>query len=161
MDMFLIILAGLFILVGLIGCFLPVIPGPPISYIGLLLLEATSHGPFSLELMLIYLAVTLVVTGLDFLIPIWGAKLSGGSKKGNIGATIGVIVGIFILPPVGVILFPFLGAVLGELADGKDFQKALKAGFGSFLGFLTGTLLKVLVSGFMAYSYVKALINIF
>lgn len=142
---------------GLAGCILPVIPGPPLSYVSLLLLQATRFADFSTKFLLITAGITVAVTVLDYFIPIWGVKKWGGSKAGAAGAFVGLIVGL-VVPPVGIIIGPFLGAVAAELISGRDTDAALKSGIGSFVGFLLGTGLKLTLSLVFAYYFVKELI---
>jgi uncharacterized protein YqgC (DUF456 family) len=143
---------------GILGCVLPFIPGPPMSYIGILLLHITSGFQFTNRFLLIWAIITIVVVALDYIIPVWGTKKFGGSKQGVWGSVIGLIAGLFFFPPFGIIVGPFAGAVIGELAAGKNSGAALKAGFGSFVGFLTGTVLKLIVSGMMTWYFAKELI---
>lgn len=157
MDYFLIITGAILIIVGIAGCVLPVIPGPPISYVGLLLLHFTDKYQFTNEFLLIWALVTIAVTLLDYYIPIWGAKKFGASKPGVWGSVIGLILGLLFFPPWGIIIGPFIGAVVGELIAGKASGAALKAGLGSFIGFLGGTLLKLIASGMMAWYFFKEL----
>ncbi len=158
MDYVLISLGVVFIISGIMGCVLPVIPGPPLSYIGLLFLHFTERYQFSSRFLIIWAAITIVVYALDYLIPAWGTKKFGGSKRGVWGSIIGLVVGLFFFPPFGIIIGPFLGAVIGELTAGKDSGVALKSGFGSFIGFLAGTLLKLITSGMMTWYFFKELI---
>ncbi len=154
MDYLLVIIGILLIIGGIMGCFLPVIPGPPLSYLGILLLEFTSASPFSVEFMVISAVFVALVTVLDYVVPIWGTKKFGGSKYGNWGSMIGLLIGLF-TGPWGVIIGPFLGAFVGELIGGKNSNDALKAGFGAFVGFLVGTGLKLGVSGALAFYFFK------
>ncbi|WP_321344773.1 DUF456 domain-containing protein [uncultured Draconibacterium sp.] len=158
MDILLIVLGAIFIISGVLGCVLPIIPGPPLSYIGLLLLHFTERYQFSSKFLIIWAIITVVVYALDYLIPAWGTKKFGGSKRGVWGSIIGLIIGLFFFPPFGIIIGPFLGAVVGELTAGKDSGAALKSGFGSFMGFLAGTLLKLITSGLMTWYFVKEMI---
>lgn len=160
MDTALFIIAGVLLLTGILGCLLPVLPGPPIAYFTLVLVEFTSLEPYSWGLLLTYAFLVILVTALDYFVPIWGAKYSGGSKWGTWGSTIGLIVGLF-LGPIGMIFGPFVGAVAGELANGKEFKQALRAGWGTFLGFMTGIVLKLAVTFAIAYHYVTAVIQVF
>ncbi|MBM3404158.1 MAG: DUF456 domain-containing protein [Bacteroidetes bacterium] len=143
MDAILIILGIVAILAGLAGSVLPVLPGPPLAYISLILLQFTSFKPFSVKFLVLWGGVTVAVTILDYVVPVYGTKVFGGTSKGMWGATIGLIIGIFFLPPFGMIVGPFLGALVGEMLAGAQSDKALKAAFGSFLGFLAGTLMKL------------------
>lgn len=104
--------------------------------------------------MLILGAIAVIVTVLDYFVPVWGTKKFGGSKYGVRGATIGLIVGIFFGPP-GIIIGPFLGAFIGEMIFKDDFKYALKAGFGSLLGFLTGIGLKLAASFTITFYFIK------
>lgn len=146
--------------VGLIGCLLPVLPGPPLSYIGLLFLQLLEVPPFSLKFMLIWLAITVVVVVLDYAVPAYGTKRYGGSKWGVWGSILGLIVGIFVFPPVGIIVGPIVGALAGEFYSGKNSKQAMRAAFGSFVGFLLGTFLKLVASSFMTYYFVRALFEV-
>lgn len=158
MDIFLIILAGLFLVAGLVGCIVPVLPSVPLSYIGLLILHATNRVQFSLTFLLVLLGVVAILQVLDYVVPAWGTKRFGGSKLGIWGSTIGLVAGFF-FGPWGIVLGPFVGAVLFELLDGKNAMAALRAGFGSFVGLLCGTILKLIACGMMAYYYIQALIS--
>lgn len=156
MDYVLIAFGIICILAGIAGGVLPILPGPPLSYIGLLLLHFTSKYQFSTKFLVVWGIITVVVYLLDYLIPAWGTKKFGGSKRGVWGSIIGLLVGIVLFPPFGIIIGPFAGAVLGELSGGKQSKEALRSGFGSFVGFLLGTLLKLIASGMMAwYFFVK------
>ncbi len=156
MDIFLIILGAICLLVGILGCVLPVLPGVPLAYCGLLLLHATDKVQFSWQFLVIWAVVTIVVQVLDSVVPIWGTKRFGGSKMGVWGSTLGLLVGLF-FGPWGIVLGPFLGAVAFELIDGKNTRFALKAGWGSFVGLMTGTILKLICCGLMTYYFIAAL----
>lgn len=155
MDILLIILGGFFILIGLAGCIVPIVPGPPLSYFGILLLHWTKKVQFDHKFLTTWALLVVGVTLLDFLVPIWGTKKFGGTKRGTWGATIGLILGLFLFPPIGIILGPFIGAVAGELTHSEDLKKAIRSGLGSLLGFLLGTGLKFTVSGFLIYFFIK------
>ena len=157
MDIFLIILGAICLLVGILGCVLPVLPGVPLAYCGLLLLHATDKVQFSWQFLVIWAVVTIVVQVLDSVVPIWGTKKFGGSKMGVWGSTLGLLVGLF-FGPWGIVLGPFLGAVVFELLDGKNTRLALKAGWGSFVGLMTGTILKLICCGLMTYYFIAELI---
>ena len=132
MDILLIVLGAVCMLLGLLGCVLPALPGPPVSYVGLLLLHCTDRIQFSLTEMLVLLLLVIVAQVLDYFIPILGSKYSGGTRWGSWGAFVGSVVGLFFLP-AGLFLGPFLGALAG----------ALKSGIGALAGFLLGTVLKL------------------
>lgn len=153
-DYILLIFGILLMLIGIIGCLVPVLPGPPFSFIGLLLLHFSRFGQFSNTLIIILGAVTVAVTVLDYVVPIWGTKKFGGSKYGTRGATVGLIIGLF-LGPLGMILGPLIGAFVGEMIFKDDINYAMKAGFGSLLGFLTGIGLKLAASSVMTFFFIK------
>ena len=153
-DYLLLIFGIILMLIGIIGCLAPVLPGPPLSFLGLLLLQASKFGDFSLTVLIILGVITAVVSILDYVVPIWGTKKFGGSKYGTRGATVGLIIGLF-LGPVGIIIGPLAGAVVGELIFKDDMKYAIRAGFGSLLGFLTGVGLKLAASFVMTFYFVK------
>lgn len=155
-----ILIGSIFIIVGFIGCFLPILPGPPLSYVGLLLLQLLDNQPFDTKFMMLWAGITAIVTVLDYVIPIYGTKKFGGSKRGVWGATIGLILGLF-FPPIGIIVGPLLGAFVGELSAGKNSADAIRSAFGSFVGFLAGTVIKLLASGFMAYYFFISVYHFF
>ena len=146
MDLFLLILGLLFCLIGIIGSFLPIIPGPVTSWLGILLINLTSAVEFNLNFVLITFTVALSVGILDYIIPILGVKKLGGSRSGQIGTTVGLIVALVILGPIGIIIGPFMGALLGEMSTNKSFQNSLKPAFGSFIGVIAGSVIKFLIS---------------
>ena len=156
MDIALLIIAGLCMLVGIIGCIIPGLPGTPIAYVGLLIAQVTERVDFSWQLFLVWGIVTVVVSALDYVVPAWGTKQFGGTKWGVWGSTIGVFVGLF-FGALGVILGPLVGAVLGELLGGKATSDALKAGWGSFIGLLFGTILKLVCCGLMTIALIQAI----
>ena len=147
MDITLLLIAFILMILGILGSFLPVLPGPPISWVGLLFLYLTKAVPLSYTVLGITLVVALVVGILDYVIPAKGTKRFGGSKYGIWGTNIGLIVGILAPIPFGFIIGPFVGAFVGELMnDSNDSQKAFKAATGSFIGFLASTFIKFVVS---------------
>ena len=156
MDIALLILAGLCMLIGIIGCIVPGLPGTPIAYAGLWIAQASTRVEFSWKMLLIWGIVTIVVSVLDYVVPAWGTKKFGGTRWGVWGSTIGVIVGLF-FGAVGVIVGPLLGAILGELLGGKELSNALRAGWGSFVGLLCGTILKLVCCGLMAVELIQAI----
>jgi len=157
MDVLLIILGFACIILGIIGSVLPVLPGIPLSYAGILLLHFTQKLQFSTEFLLFWAIMVVLVSLLDYYIPIWGTKKFGGSKRGVIGCALGMTAGIF-FGPWGIIVGPFAGAFIGELSGGKQSKDALKAGFGSFFGFILGTASKLVVGGFLLFYAIKAVI---
>lgn len=158
MDYFLIISGSIMMLTGILGCALPVLPGPPLSYAGLLLLHFTGKYDFSGTFLLTWALVTVAVTLIDYWVPVWGAKKYGAGQAGVWGSIAGLIVGLLFFPPFGIIIGPFAGAVIGELLSGKASPEALRAGWGSFVGFFAGILLKLIASGMMTWHFFKTLI---
>ena len=156
-DILLAVLGFCFIVGGLLGCIIPAMPGPPLSYVALLLLQATRFADFTVQFLLITAMVTIVITVVDYILPVWGTKKWGGSRAGTIGAILGLLLGLF-FTPVGIIAGPFAGAVAGELIAGRDTNDALRSGFGSFVGFLFGTVMKLTVCVVLTYYYFKELI---
>ena len=156
-DYLLLVLGIILMIAGLIGCVLPVIPGPPISFIGLIVLQLTRFADFELKFMLVLAFVTILVTILDYVVPIWGTKKLGGTKAGLWGAGIGMFVGIFFFPPIGLIIGPFLGAFVAELIKGTEVNQSFRSGLGSLLGFMLSTGLKLITSFVMTYYFVAAL----
>lgn len=145
MDIILIILGLTCCIIGLLGSFLPVLPGPPISWLGLLLLYLTKVVEANYWVLGITLVVTITISILDYTIPAKGTKKFGGTKYGVWGTNIGLLIGLF-FPPVGFIIGLFLGAFIGELIyNFKDKKGALKAATGAFLGFLVSSFMKFMV----------------
>lgn len=146
MDLILILIATLFVLLGLIGSVLPILPGPITSWIGLLIIHFTEAIPFNWMFLIFTLFVAIFIWFLDYIFPAIGTKHFGGSKYGVIGTSIGFILGVISPVPFGIIIGPFLGAFIGEYLNNTNSRGALKAAFGSFIGFLTSTFLKIIVA---------------
>lgn len=157
-DILLIIIGIALLLIGLAGCVLPVIPGPPLSYLALLALHFSPNYQFNTDFLILWAVIAIGVTIVDNFIPMYTTKKYGGSKRAIWGSIVGLVAGIFFFPPIGLIVGPFVGAVLGELSAGKDTQTALRSGFGAFMGFIGGTILKLVASGMMIFYFVKELI---
>ena len=152
MDTVLAICAILCGVVGILGAILPVIPGTVLSFIGMLCAYFTSTSALSEGQLWLWGVISVVVIVLDYILPAYFSKVFGGSKAGSWGATIGVIVGLFTLGPLGVIVGPFIGAIAGEMLHQKQpFDKAIVVGLGSLVSFFVGTGLKLIVGGFMMY----------
>lgn len=152
MDIFLAVAAFLLSVIGLIGCIVPIIPGIVMNFIALVLLSFTSYAEIGWGALAVWLVVTIVVTAADFYLPAWMTRKFGGSRAGEVGATVGVFAGMFLFPPFGIILGPFFGAVLGELTrDKQNVERALQSGVGSFLAFIVGTGLKLIVGLWMLW----------
>jgi uncharacterized protein YqgC (DUF456 family) len=146
MDVLLLVLGFICVILGIFGSFLPVLPGPSISWVGLALLYFTKAVPANYWILGIALLVTVIISVLDYVIPAKGTKRFGGSSYGIWGTNIGLIVGILAPVPFGFIIGPFVGALIGELIyDFKDHNRALKAAAGSFIGFLASSFMKFVV----------------
>lgn len=158
MDIILIILGVICLLVGLAGSILPALPGPPLSYLGLLLLHFTDRVQFSAGQLIGWGILVILTLVLDYVMPLWGVKRWQGTKWGNWGCLIGTVGGIFIFPPWGILIGPFAGAFIGELLGGKKVDAALKAGFGAFVGFLLGTAIKLAVCAWFIFCFIRALV---
>ncbi|SMO93315.1 DUF456 domain-containing protein [Gracilimonas mengyeensis] len=152
MELIWIILGALLIFIGIAGALLPVMPGLPFSYLGLIILQIV-HQPFSVLFMLVWAIIVVVVSFvLDNAIPAWSTKKFGGSPYGVTGSIVGLIAGLF-FPPLGFIVGPLAGAFVGEMIAGNKSDRALKSAFGAFVGFLFATGLKVMAAGMMAWYY--------
>ncbi|MGB9906184.1 MAG: DUF456 domain-containing protein [Candidatus Saccharicenans sp.] len=156
----LLIVAGAMLqLLGLAGSVLPVLAGPPLNFIGLVFLGLVKGWDiFSPTLWLILAGVTVLTMILDYVLPISGARKYGSTKWGTWGAFLGMLLGVFLFPPFGLILGAFLGAVVGELLTGKKDRQALRAGWGVFVGYFFSLILKVIASGVMTFLFVRALV---
>ncbi|MDG1397982.1 MAG: DUF456 domain-containing protein [Polaribacter sp.] len=147
MDIFLLILGFLLTLLGIVGSFLPILPGPITGWLGLLLLHYTKAIPMNWSFLGITLAISIIIWILDYIIPAIGTKRFGGSKYGVYGTTIGLIIGLISPIPFGILIGAFFGALVGELYyDRNDTNRAIKASFGAFLGFLASATIKFSIS---------------
>jgi uncharacterized protein YqgC (DUF456 family) len=131
---------------GIIGSFLPILPGPITSWIGLLIFHFVKGIPMNWTFLIITFLIALSIWILDYIIPAIGTKRFGGSRAGIIGTSIGLLIGLIFLGPFGIIIGPFLGALFGELINKSEFNKAFKAAFGSFLGFIASTFIKFVIA---------------
>ncbi len=156
MDYILLILSVILLIMGLLGCILPILPGPPLSFIALLIIHLTRFADFTVKQLVFFGALAVFVQILDFVVPVWGTKRFGGTRAGVRGSMIGLIVGIIVLPVLGIAIGPFgllgilggpfAGAYIGERMTGQQSDKALRAAWGSFIGFLAGTMMKLTTS---------------
>ncbi len=144
------VLAVILGIAGLIGCIVPVAPGPLISFSGLVVLHFTSYADYSFTFFMIMFIAAAVVSVLDYVFPVWGTKKFGGTKRGIWGASIGLLFGIF-FPPIGIIIGPFAGALIGEITGGMKFDEALLPSLGSLIGVAAGIVSKMIVSGLIFY----------
>ena len=147
MDLILVSIGFILCIVGLIGSVLPVLPGPPLGWLGLLFLELTVAIPTNYWLLGITFVIAIGIFLLDYMMPAISTKKFGGSKAGAVGAVLGLIIGILAPIPFGILIGPFLGAFIGEIVFNKTKgPQALKSALGSFLGFLASTIMKLTVS---------------
>ena len=157
MDVLIYVLSFLLLVGGIAGCVLPILPGPPLGYAGLLLLHFTGRADFSTVQLVTWLIIVVILQVIDFITPLLGSKYTGGSEFGNRGCVAGTLIGMFFLP-WGIIVGPFIGAVAGEMLGGSHLAHAIRAGIGSLIGFLVGTLLKVIVCFYFLIQGVGTLI---
>ena len=154
-EVILILLAFVCEVVGLVGCLLPILPGPPIACVGIILLQV-AKGCFSVPFLIGMIILAIVVTVLYYVIPSAGTKKFGGSKLGAWCCFLGTIAGLFMFPPLGIIVMPFVGALVGELLNGTNLNESLRAATGALLGFLGSTMMKaVLCIAYIVISIIK------
>ena len=146
MDLLFIVIGAILMIVGLLGSFLPVLPGVPVSWLGLLMLHLAPSIPMNYWLLGITLVIAILIYVLNLLIPAMGTKRFGGSRSGMIGATIGLVIGLLAPIPFGVLIGPFVGAFIGEIINKSSSRSALKAAFGSFLGFLASSFMEFVIA---------------
>jgi uncharacterized protein YqgC (DUF456 family) len=146
MDILLSLIGLVCMILGILGSFLPVLPGPLLSWIGLLMLYFTEAIEMNYWILGITFAVMVTITILDFAIPAHGTKRFGGSKYGVWGTNIGLVIGMFSPIPFGIVIGPLIGALIGELIyNSTDHKRAVKAAAGSFLGFLASSFIQFVV----------------
>ena len=175
METALVIIAFIFLVVGFLGSIVPALPGPPLSFIGLLILQRSGHGEFSPAFLWVWAGITIAVTVMDNILPAIMTKKFGGSKMAVTGSIIGIFAGMFFYPPIGLLAGPFLGALIGELINNKVQEKrnvlaATEAGaavkqknpfivaLGAFLAFIVGTGGKLIIAGMMIIYAVRAIL---
>jgi uncharacterized protein YqgC (DUF456 family) len=154
----LISLGVLFLLAGLAGCVLPILPGPPLSFAGLICLwwaRGFAANTFDGTTVIIAAVAAVVTTILDYVTPVLGARKFGASKLGVWGSVIGMIIGIIWFPPFGMLVGAFLGAMMGELFAGKEGGAATKAAIGVFLGTVLGIVIKIVASGWITWVFIR------
>jgi len=154
----LIIIGFILVILGIIGCIVPAIPGPPLNFIAMLLMQAAKDSQaYTTRELVIWGIITVIVTLLDYVIPVFGAKKYGASKIGVWGSVLGLLVGLLFFPPFGMFIGAFLGAVAGEVLVGKHNSGALRAGWGVFVGTMAGIGLKLAASLAMSFYFIQAL----
>lgn len=159
MDAVIIVIGLILALAGMIGCILPIIPGPIFSFLALLLLSWIKNWQiFSQTFLIVMGSLTALLMIFDYIAPALGAKKYGASKRGIWGSAIGMIIGIFFIPPWGIIVGAFIGALVGELLTGKSGKKALRAGWGILIGNVLGVGLKLAFTTVVLFYYIKAML---
>jgi uncharacterized protein YqgC (DUF456 family) len=158
-SVFLIIIGFLSILIGIAGCFLPVIPGPVVAYLSLIFIDLARDGQaFSLTFLLIMGTVALLLSILlDYLVSMAGARKYGASRAGVWGSVAGMIIGVFFFPPLGIFIGALMGGVICELFAGKKTEDAIRVGWGIFVGNLAGIVIKFAYCLMILFFFVKAL----
>ena len=145
MDLLLIIISAVLIILGIIGSFMPILPGPLTSWFGLFIVNLISSVEIDNTLLIITFIIAATIFILDSLIPIYGSKYFGATKYGIIGASIGLVIGI-ITPIPGILIGPILGALIGELLFNNDLRKSIKSSIGVLIGFVASSLIKFVIS---------------
>ena len=161
MEILLITLGIVLLIVGYVSCILPPLPGPPVAFIALLLLHfGVADIHFNIWTLSILGVLSILVTILDNFVAIWGTQKFGGTKAGVRGSIIGLIIGIFFLTPfigpLSIMVGPFAGAFIGEIIAGQQPETALKSGIGSFIGFILGLGLKLILTTWIAFLFFKS-----
>lgn len=162
MDFIIIIIVILLLLIGLIGCIIPALPGPPISFSGLLVFHFFTSYNLEEDTLWLLAAVVVAITFLDYWLQVYGVKKFGGGKKAINGTILGLVLGLLLFPPFGLIIGPFVGAFLGAKMEAKeDTNRAIKIALGALAGFLGGTVLKFAVSIYISILFLNQLFPIF
>ena len=157
MEILLVIFSFALLAAGILGAILPILPGPPLSFIGLLIMQLSGYGGFSPAFLLGWAGITVAVTAMDYFLPSLMAKWFGGSRAAVIGSLLGLLAGIFFFPPWGMLFGSFLGAFVGELFHNRaNGIKAFKVALGAFLAFIAGSGAKLIASSMMLFYAVKA-----
>ena len=157
MELLLVIIAFVLLVAGLLGAVLPVLPGPPLSFFGLLLLRWSDFAEFTFVFLLVWAIIAAAVTIMDYFLPSLLAKQFGGSRAAVIGSFLGLLAGIFFFPPWGLVFGSFIGAFVGELIHSNvNGAKAFKVALGAFLAFIVGSGAKLLVSFMMLFYAIRA-----
>ncbi|HEX5960262.1 MAG TPA: DUF456 domain-containing protein [Rhodanobacteraceae bacterium] len=150
--------AGLLIVAGFIGTLLPILPGVPAMFGGMLLAAWVGHFEKIRVWVVVILGVLAAISIVfDFLAGTYGAKRYGASRAAAWGAFIGTIVGLFFGIP-GLLLGPFIGAVIGQLVSGSPIEHATRVGVGTWIGLLIGTAIKLATAFMMLGTFALALL---
>jgi uncharacterized protein YqgC (DUF456 family) len=159
MKIALVILSFMLHIAGLLGAVIPVLPGPPLSFFALVVMQWSGYGNFSYAFLSLWAVVTVAVTVMDYFLPSVMTKQFGGSRSAAVGSFVGLLAGIFFFPPWGIIIGPFFGALAGELIHNrKNGAKAFKVALGAFLAFIVGSGAKLIASSLMLFYAIRALL---
>ncbi|RUM92142.1 MAG: DUF456 domain-containing protein [Thermodesulfatator sp.] len=146
------------LITGIAGMILPGLPGAVLVWLGIVAYGFLNpHVHWSITFFLMEGMLALLTYVVDYLATIWGVAKFKGTKAGAIGAVLGMFF-VFIIGPPGLIIGPFLGAVTGELIAGGEMRQALTSGFGTFVGFLIATFVRLLICGIMISWFVAKVI---
>lgn len=146
-------------IVGILGSVVPGLPGPPLSWVALLLMYLDkTNDEITMTALIIWFIVVAAVTLLDYVVPALLTKATGGHKAASIGATVGLFAGMF-LTPIGMIGGSLLGAFLGEyLVENGGTWASFKASIGAFMGFIVTLLMKVICASIILWKVIAVLI---
>jgi len=159
LSVLLVVLGIVLLAAGFVGCILPILPGPPIAFLALICVSIDQGwGTYSVLEWIVLGALVILVTVLDFVVPMMGAKKYGASRTAIWISVVGMVVGLILFPPFGMLIGAFVGAFLGELMAGKGSAEALRPAWGVFVGTVVGTGLKLAVCGVIAFYFVAALV---
>ncbi len=158
-DILLISISIILLFGGLIGGFMPILPGPPFSFLGFFLLHFSTQVSFTSQQLWTFGLLSLCITIIDYFLPVWGTRNVKGSKYATFGALIGLLIGVLFFLPYGVIIGPFLGAWLAGKINGMSDKNAMRVALGSFAGIILGMAMKIILSMAMLILSIKALLT--
>lgn len=159
MEWILISIGFIFLVAGILGSIVPIVPGPPLAYLSLLFMEGARTGDqFSTTFLVTMAGVSILAALIDNILPLVGAKIYGASKSGIWGAVIGLLLGAWFFPPLGMILGVLVGAIVGEIGAGKSFRRAWKAGLATFIGNLAAVMIKLGFCFVISYYFIAELL---
>jgi uncharacterized protein YqgC (DUF456 family) len=156
MDIIWLILGGLFLLGGIAGSVLPIIPGPPIAFLGVVFAQLSNRIIIDNQWMWILGISAVVITIIDYVIPSYFTKRYGAHKLSTVLSLVGMIVGLLFFPPFGLIIGPFIGAFIGELMAGRIWKQGIKSAWATFIGFLFGTMLKLVYASYCIFVVISS-----
>lgn len=159
MSIVLMIVGFLVAIFGIVGCILPAIPGPLVSYLSLIIISfVMDWDVFSISFLIVMAALAALVMFLDYILPAGGARRYGASRWGVTGSVVGMVIGFFFFPPFGVFAGAFIGAIIGEILARKRGKDAVRAGWGVFMGVMLGLGVKLAYSATCLFFYIKAVL---